>query len=199
VPRTPADTRRRHRRTLLRGAVTATVGLLALVGTAPSASAHNFGLRKTDNNVVTFASDEDNTDHYLFWNHFVHFQQVDQYDARTDLAVQERGRYQWDNSTDVVWFAAALEPGVNADEVCRVVNTVNRRCDRARVRFGEHLRNIPGPGGFYLACHEFGHAYGLEHLDTGDRGCMSTSANPYDTGLSGVLSNHMIGHINAEY
>jgi hypothetical protein len=168
-----------------------------LVGLVPAgASAHFFGLRKMDDNWVDFASDEDNTDHYLFWNHFVHFQQIDQYQARTDLTVAEQPRWGWNNGTDVVWFAYPLGTGLNADEVCRAVR-LNGTCDRARVRFGEHLtRAIPGAAGFFLACHEFGHAYGFEHLSDG---CMHNPVNPQSPPNDGTLSSHMIGHINAQY
>jgi hypothetical protein len=189
----PAGTRQRAARWA--ACIGTVVALLAVFLPAP-ASAHSFGLRKMDNHAVDFASDEDNTDHHLYWNHFVHFQQFDQYDARTDLAMTELPRWGWNSFTDIVWFATPLAPGVNGDEMCRLVRP-DGLCDRAVVRFDEDLtRDIPGYAGFFLVCHEFGHAYGFEHMG---EACMRDPWNPYVSQADGTLSDHMIGHINAWY
>jgi hypothetical protein len=188
-----------HRTSRWRPWRAAVIGAVAalLVSLFPvPASAHLFNKTRTDDSFVDFASDEDNTDHHLFWNHFVHFEQIDQYGARTDLTVSELPRWGWNGVTDVVWFAAALAPNVTGDEMCRVVN-FNGRCDRARVRFAENLtRSIPGAAGFFLACHEFAHAYGFEH---NPEGCMWASEDIYNPPWDGTLTGHMIDHINAVY
>lgn len=174
---------------------------LAMAGLGPaSASAHYFNLRKMDDAWVDFGSDEDNTDHFLFWNHFVHYQMFDQYFARTDLEGTEQCRHCWNDGTDVVWFAYPIPRNpdgtvVAGDQVCRKV-LANGACDRSRVRFLEELsRNISGAAGFSLVCHEVGHAAGLEHFNDG---CMSTPLNLVAPS-SNVLTAHMITHINEQY
>jgi hypothetical protein len=176
-------------------AVLLLIALLVALSPAQPAAAHYFGLIKMDDSVVDFGSDEDNLDHHLFWNHFVHFQMFDQYAARTDLSAVERCQGCWTNSTDVVWFATGDIPSLNADEVCRA--TSGGKCNRARVRFNQALtRQIPGDGGFFLACHEIGHALGFEHLSDG---CMYDPVDPHSPPQGGNLSSHMIDHINAQY
>lgn len=183
-----------------RGLVLAFGAALAFVTlSAQPAAAHWFGYIKMDDKWVDFASDEDNTDDYLFWNHFVHFEQLDQYDARTDLVATELPRWGWSQATDVVWFATdALPINLLGDETCRSLTSLGDKCDRARVRFNQsYSRDISENVGFWLACHEFGHAYGFEHFNDG---CMQVGPNDqYSTTVSGVLSSHMIGHINAQY
>lgn len=171
------------------------------LGQAP-ASAHNFVLIRMDDNFMDYGSDEDNDDHFLFWNHFVHFQNFDQYDARTDLIAGEQCRHCWNDATDIVWFAAPFAPKpdgsiVAGDESCRKsFPPPNQVCDRARVRFNESLtRNLSDNASFSLACHEIGHAIGFDHSS---EGCMVTPlsrSNP----ASHVLTADMIGHINDAY
>jgi hypothetical protein len=184
-------TRRRTRRWLVTIGVAA--ALLFTVSPAPAQAA-----AYTDALPVTFASDEDNTDHYLYWNHFVHFQQWDQYHARTRLEVGELNRWAWNNDTDFVWFAGATEPGTYGIYNCRSV--ANGRCNRARVIFKEDLTRdprVPGDTGFFLACHEFGHGYGFEHLPAYEPNCMSEHLNVYYPHANGVLAQYNIDRINA--
>jgi hypothetical protein len=151
-----------------------------------------------DDYWVDFASDEDTDDDYLYWNHFVHFEQLNQYDARTDLVAADQPRSAWNDGTDVVWFATGDLPlDILGDEVCRAVHLVTLKCDRARVRFNEAwTRLIPDNAGFFVACHEFGHAYGFEHNNDA---CMITGEDPWSDPISGTLSSHMIDHINTQY
>ncbi|GAA3255811.1 hypothetical protein ACFO1B_46915 [Dactylosporangium siamense] len=195
-----SDSKHQHgwRRGRLVAAWATLMTMVALLFTAQPAEADWFGLLKVDEGGqnVTFASDEDNLDHRLYWNHFVHFEQYDQYGARTDLSVSELTSGAWTNNTDIVWFAASL-PGINGDESCRVVLS-SGVCDRARIRFDETMtRAVPDRMGWFLVCHEFGHAYGFEDYGNGD--CMAGSANPQSPPADGTLSGHMIDHINAYY
>ena len=179
----------------------AIAAFVPLVSAGPAA-AHEFDLRKTDNKDVVFSSDEGNTADWSWWNHFVHYSQFDQYDARTDLAMRELPRGVFGTETDVIWWAAALPSGLNGDERCVRVVWYNGRCESANIRYNEsYTGRVPWDTGWYLACHEFGHAYGLDHLDTSESGCMTTSMDPYrPPGISGHRpSQHMIDHINAQY
>lgn len=171
---------------------------LALVGFgagfAAPAQADFFGKLKMDDARVDFASDEANEDHQLYWNHFVHFQNI-KYDNLTVLTMLEQPRFAWNDHTDVVWFAAPFaDAGVGGDEVCRKkVGLVNLRCDRARTRFNEALtRRIRDSDAFDIPCHEFGHAFGFEHMP---QGCMNKAV----VGTNGAISQHMVDHINAQY
>lgn len=59
--------------------------LTAAVGVGPApASADYFTSIPMDDSFMNFGSDETNADHFLYWNHFVHYQNFDEYDARTD-------------------------------------------------------------------------------------------------------------------
>jgi hypothetical protein len=178
-------------------AVLAVIGLLVALSPASPAAGHAFELIKMDDATVDFGSDEDNNDHHLFWNHFMHFQMIDEYQNRTDLSVVERCKGCWTNSTDVVWFATGdLAANINADEACRATNA-NGTCNRARVRFNQSLtRTVPGNTGFFLACHEVGHAVGFNHLADG---CMHDPINRQSPPQGGQLSGHMINHINERY
>lgn len=156
-----------------------------------------------DDYWVDFASDEDNWDHHLYWNHYMHFQQYDQYDARTELVAAEQPRYGYNDGTDVIWFASSDDTylqGADATWQCRKVHLWSQKCDRGRLVFRETLtRKIDDSLAFFLACHELGHAYGFEHHDDT---CMRTGAmlsdDPWWT-IDGVISQHMIGHINDQY
>ncbi len=189
-----------HARHYSRSALTPllTAMFVAAILAAP-AFAHEFDLVKSDNNVVTFASDEDNNYHWSWWNHFVHYQQKDQYDARTDLVASEQPRWGYNGDTDVIWWAAPLVD--NADYKCVKVNWWNGRCNQGHLRFNEKYTGVvPANTGWYLACHEFGHHYGLDHLNTTESGCMTQPMDPWNPPASGgYLNPHMINHINAQY
>lgn len=163
------------------------------------ASAHLFSLIKTDNHEVTCTSNK-NWDHdFNYWNHFVFYQQRDHYDWRTDLVTVQQPRRVWNNSTDVVWHADALGDWTNGDEICKVVVWYNGRCDRAEVRFNQALTGRLGHiGGFRLACHELGHAYGFDHNTDGN--CMSTDLPDVNNlPLPAQINQQVIDHINAQY
>jgi hypothetical protein len=184
------------RRFVIRLPVTFAVILLLIGGIAdPASASYGFGRIKMDDARVDLASDESNTDHHLFWNHFAHFQMVNTYMPLTDLTLNERARFDWNSSTDIVWFAAAIG-GPLADTRCSRV-LLNGRCDKNVVRFEEsYTRVIGGDAGFYFACHEFGHAIGFNDMTDA---CMRTGINPYAPPQAGQISSHMIGHINAQY
>lgn len=177
--------------------------LITAVGLGPPpAAAHEFNLIRMDDRTFEFSSDEDNDDHFLFWNHFVHYQNFNEYDFRTDLYGREVCRHCWNDGTDIVWFAAPFAPKpdgsiVAGDETCRKsFPPPNVRCDRARVRFNEGLtRTISGDAGFSLACHEVGHAVGFDHSS---EGCMVAELNR-SFPASNVLTTDMITHINDAY
>jgi hypothetical protein len=177
---------------------------LVVTMTPGSAAAHAFGpgdngVAFLDPNPVTFASDESNFDHHLFWNHYVYYQQQE-YDGYTDLTVQEIARHWWDYSTDIVWFASPDVAPNWGEEVCRVMLD-NGRCGRTRVKFLESLtRTHPNLPTFHLVCHEFGHAYGFGHLAHVGEGGGSCMANPKsDPWQSWTINGHMIDHINSVY
>jgi hypothetical protein len=179
--------------------------LMTAVGLGPTpAAAHNFVLIKMDDRYMEFSSDEDNDDHFLFWNHFVYFQNFDEYDFRTDLYGIEVCRHCWNDGTDIVWFAwdlGVIDPVTGlfkaGDETCgKSLPPPNQVCDRARVRFNENLsRTISGDVGFSIACHEIGHAIGFDHSDEGCMPAVLSLSAP----ASNVLTTDMISHINFEY
>lgn len=172
----------------------AVVVFVAAVPPRP-ASAHYFNLIKMDDRWVDFASDEDNNDHFLYWNHFVHYQMFDRYFAAdVVLSGSEQCRWCWNDGTDMVWFASPISSV--GDEVCRKVRP-NGTCDRARVRYRENLtRQIPDDTAWFIVCHEAGHVTGLDDYSDG---CMHGSINlSYPPG-DGTLSSHMKGHINVYY
>jgi hypothetical protein len=176
-----------------------------LIGSpAGPASAHVFGphdngTRYTDSMPVTFASDEDNTDHHLYWNHFVVWQQ-NIYDSNTDLRMQEQPRWYWDGLTDVVWFATPEVAPDLGDQSCRAIS--GDVCGRSRIRFRENLtRTIDQYVALHLVCHELAHAYGFGHLagiPPEETSCLEPlfSLQPQYTAN---ISGHMINHINARY
>jgi hypothetical protein len=178
---------------------------MAIILPAQPASAHYFytnASRLMDDTRVDFGSDEDNNDHHMFWNHFMHYQMFDQYSARTDLNAVEQCKGCWNDGTDVVWFATVIPKTADgtqplADWVCRSWTTFSGRCDRGRLRFHEPLtRTISGAAGFAIACHEIGHATGAQHLDDG--GCMRSWMDVNDP-FTNHVSNHVIEHINLTY
>ncbi len=190
-----------HLRTKRRVFIAVLLAAMASVAFSDPAAAHNFGLTKSDNSTVTFSSDEYWDHDWSYWNHFVHFEQYDQYGARTDLTAQEEGRKRYNGDTDVIWWAAGLGTQTNADYRCVKVNFSNGRCNQGHLRFNEAYTNrVPANTGWYLACHEFGHSYGFEHLNDGEAGCMTTTMDPWNPPSSGgSLNNHMIFHTNAQY
>ncbi len=170
---------------------------------APTA-AHQFDNRKSDNSFVTFASNEDNDYHYLWWNHFVHFQQYDQYDARTDLVVKEQPRRGYNGDTDIIWWVAPQnELGFGNDGTyrCVKVNWTNLRCNQGQMKLTDtYPGQVPANSAWFVVCHELGHAYGLQHLDTWEGGCMLSGFDRWNPPASGGwLNDHMIKHINAYY
>src|SRR5688572_206154 len=128
MPSPPSrDSKRRPAVRTLRALLVAGTALcLFIAGLPGTASAHGFNLIKMDDPSVDFASDEDNLDHHLFWNHFVHFQQFNEYGARTVLTMVEQERHRWNDGTDVVWFAAPLAGRTIGAETCRKVNGAGR-------------------------------------------------------------------------
>jgi len=193
--------RGRFKRVITSVAVVLAIVIAGTAVTATPASAHYFGLTKMDDSRVDFGSDEDVNDHFLFWNHFVHYQMTDQYDARTDLSGVEQCRHCWNDGTDIVWFAFPIPNASNGSRVlgdwsCRSF-TLSGKCDRGRLRFNEGLtRAISGAAGFAITCHEIGHATGAEHYSDG--GCMPASMN-VNAPFTNVLSRHHIDHINSQY
>jgi hypothetical protein len=170
-----------------------------VAGPAP-ASAHFFDSTKMDDSWVDFGSDEDNQDHFLFWNHFVNRQMFEQYLPRTDLSGVEHCQHCWNDGTDIVWFAFPIPNNssgavVYGDWSCRKVRS-NGKCERGRLRFQESLtRGISNSAAFAITCHEIGHGIGFDHYNDG---CMHTSMSlvyPF----TNVLSSHMITHINQQY
>ena len=123
----------------------------------------------------------------------------DQYSARTHLHGVEQCRQCWNDRTDIVWFAAVIpESGspVYADWSCRKY-LPDGKCERGRLRYQERFtRQISSTAGFFLTCHEIGHASGFQHHSDG---CMHGSGGLFPPPSDGVLSAHMISHINAQY
>jgi len=163
------------------------------------AAAHDFGLIKADGAHFTYASDEDTNSDHNFFSQYVNDQNELEYEDRTDLNMVRKARWDWNDTTDGVWFAtsAANLDDAAGDEVCRKKSgwAWNRKCDRARIRFLETADDLWwGTGEFIseLVCHEFGHALGFEHRDSA---CMNDGLQ----GVSGTLNSHMINHVNDEY
>lgn len=174
--------------------------LVAVLAVPQAAYAHAFGSIKQDNNEVTFSSDEDTEYDHLWWNHFVHFEQYDQYGARTDLTAIEQGRKAYNSSTDVIWWAANLSLKDGGLTRCVNIDWPRGRCDSFNVRFNQNYTGTPANTGWFIACHEFGHSYGFDHLTTGDFGCMYPSVDPWNPPpTGGWISQHMIDHINNQY
>lgn len=174
--------------------------------TQTPASAHSFGLMRSDNSDFTHSSDEDWDHDWSWWNHFVHFESMQEFDWRTDLREREEARFRGNGDTDVRWFvtgtqAGHLPPGTNADYVC--TNVRNGRCNQGRVRFNQEFTNrAPVNTGWYLVCHEFGHHFGFEHMANTDpeAGCMTQFLDPWNPpATGGSLNRHMIDHINGAY
>jgi hypothetical protein len=176
-----------------------------VVGSAVPAKAHFFGydgaVGLQANREVRFSSDEDNTDHFLYWNHFVHHQQII-YDQYTVLTMVEQPRWFRDGLTDFMWFASAINP-VDAFgyHQCRRWTWTGNKCAYAVVVFNERMtRQLPTNTAFHVACHEIGHSYGFWHkpLITGEENsCMAPPK--YDQNQTFNISGHMIQHINDSY
>lgn len=169
-------------------------------GSASAASAHEFGLLKTDGRHTTYSSDEDTDADWRIWKDVgVNPAAELEYEDKTVLNMVRKARWGWNDHTDIVWFATRPDhlggDDVGGDEVCRKTSgwVWNRKCDRARVRFNE---TVPDNFGddiiFEIACHEFGHALGFEHLNDG---CMAAAAR----GNISDISQHQIDHINDHY
>ena len=184
----------------VRRALGALIAVSVLLAATPgAATAHQFNGPYTDALPVSFASDESNTDHHLYWNHFAVWQQR-LYDQQTDLTVAEVPRQQWTNWTDIVWFATPDVAPNLGDYSCRLYTA--GRCDRSRVRFREDLtRTIDQFVALHLVCHEFGHAYGFGHLavvGSEPPTCMEPIWT-YNPQFAYNISPDMVRHINELY
>lgn len=179
--------------------------MLVAAHTVP-ASAHGMDLIRADDNIHSYASDEATFKDWSYWNHAIHFTQVNEYDARTDVRVVN----QWKSPTsrtNVIWWAtstAALE-GAAGDYRCVAKDlwpTV--RCKRGNMRVDQAYTRpypaAPDAASWEIACHELGHSYGFSHLPNFDYavGCMAPALNPSRPGV-GKISSHMVYKLNYAY
>lgn len=172
--------------------------LLAVLGVG-IASGHGFGLSAdpdhyvADSSIHTWVSTETDPAYLNRMENVFDTRMTNQYGARTVLSVQKLPAYTTD--VDAYWFSTA-SIGSEADATCMDLNTAPNpdQCRRARIRFRdgwvmEAILAQRKQG----ACHEIGHTVGFDDsVPENNIGCMSNGPN-------GVLSDHEIGHINAQW
>lgn len=187
----------RHRR--MGVAVVALVGLGAACTGEPTFGPAAGGTKYTDNRTLTHRSIECNNSDYNFFNHFLVYTMIEDYDP-TVLTSQQLVPNPCGDGTDnlnddIYWFAVHdsefSSPSVVGDYVCMSTAGTGstEKCQRGRMRL-DQAKN-PGGDAWNLLCHEIGHAVGFADGTSG-LSCM-------DGGNTGNVDSYMIGKINGYY